>query len=102
MKLENKSDLSISKKGKILFIQSINVFSFKEDLTRRRPIERAQDMKQGRLPYAGGTYDGSPFSSMKSKIHPLENLHTFGSVPIGLENLLDFNQLSQTIASLAF
>src|SRR3972149_11059908 len=41
MKLKDKSDLTISKKGKILFIQGIDVFSFVKNLSRSGPIERA-------------------------------------------------------------
>jgi len=41
VELKDKSDLTISKKGKILFIQGIDVFPFIENLSSRRSIESA-------------------------------------------------------------
>jgi len=57
-------------------------------------------VKEGRLSDAGGTDNGCPFPLRKSEIHSLEDLHTLGSVSVGLEKLLDLDQLFQTIASL--
>jgi hypothetical protein len=102
MKLKDKSDLTISKKGKILLIHAINVFSLIQDLSGRWSIERAQDVKKGRLPYAGGPDNGSLLPPRKSEVDSLQNLHAFCSVSVGLEKLLDLDQFFQTIASLAF
>jgi hypothetical protein len=59
-------------------------------------------VEKGGLSYARGTDDGNPLPSRKIEIHSLEDLHTFGSVSVRLEKLLDLNQFFQTIASLAF
>jgi hypothetical protein len=57
-------------------------------------------MKEGGLSNAGGTDNGYLFPLRKGKIHSLQHLHTFVSIPIRLEKLLDPDQLFQTIASL--
>jgi len=102
MELEDKPDLTISKKGEILFIQVEDVFPFIENLPGGRSIECAKDMKEGGFPNAGGSDNGCLLPLRKSKIHSFENLHTFGSISVRLEKLLDLDQLFQTIASLAF
>ena len=102
MKLEDKSDVTISKKGKILLIHAINVFSFIQDFSGRRSIERTQDVKKSRLPHAGCAYNRRFLPRRKSEVDSLENLHTFCSVPVRLEKLLGLDQFFQTIASRAF
>jgi hypothetical protein len=101
MELENKSDLTISKKGQVLLVQGIDVFPFIKDLPGSRPIKRAQDVEESGLPYAGGTHNGSSLPSRKSEIGSLEDLDPFGSISVGLEKVLDLNECFQTIASLA-
>ncbi len=49
VELKDKSDLPVSKKGEVLFIQGENISSSMKDLSSGGPVNRPQDMEQGRL-----------------------------------------------------
>ncbi len=70
--------------------------------SRVREVEQAARGITSLEMEVGDADDGSLLPSRKIEIHSLENLHSFGSVSIGFEKLLNLNQLFQTIASLVF
>lgn len=70
-------------------------------LSFRGPIERSQDMEQGRLPHAGGAYNGHPLSLEKSEVNSLQDLHFLVPVSKRFKKLLGLNRFLHTMDSFA-